>query len=114
MKIKGVLRIGFVCVLFGLAPAAWAWTATTTFTVTATVVPTCTISAAALSFGTTIPNPINSNVEATGTLVATCSSGAGYAIALNLGNASGATFASRKMSSGASRLNYSLFTDAGH
>lgn len=91
----------------------WAATATTTFAVSGTVVPTCTVSAAALSFGTTIPNPINSNVDAQSTVTATCSNGAAYTLALNAGGGAGATFASRRLTSGPNTLNYSLYSDAG-
>ena len=113
MNSRAFLRLAVLCGLLGMAPAGWAATATTTFAVTGTVVPTCSIAAAAMSFGASIPNPINSNVDATSTVTATCSTGAAYTIAMNLGTGTGATFASRKMRSGANQLNYTLFSDAG-
>ena len=110
---RKLFRALFACALLGLAGQAGAATTTTTFSVTATVVPTCSVSAAALNFGAAIPNPINSNVDAQSTITATCSTGAPYSIALNVGNGAGATFASRKLTSGPNTLNYSLYTDAG-
>lgn len=105
-------RILLVLGLFAFAAPLWAATATTTMTVSGTVVPTCSVAAAALNFGAAIPNPINSNVDAQGSVTATCSTGAAYTVALSVGNGAGATFASRKMTSGGNTLNYSLYTDA--
>ena len=95
------------------AAAAGAATSTTTFAVSGTVVPTCTVAAAALNFGAAIPNPINSNVDAQSNVTATCSTGAPYTIALNVGTGSGATFPARRMTSGANTLVYSLYSDPG-
>lgn len=110
---KRLHRIILVCGLLGFAAPLWAATATTTFSVSGTVVPTCNVSATALNFGAAIPNPINSNVDAQGSVTATCSSGAAYTVGLSVGSGAGATFASRKMTSGPNTLNYSLYTDAG-
>lgn len=110
---KQFTRIVLLCSLLGCAVQSWAATTTTSFAVTATVVPTCAVSAAALNFGGAIPNPINSNVDGTGSVTATCSTGAPYTIALSVGSGAGATFASRKLTSGPNSLNYSLYTDAG-
>lgn len=108
---KSTRRALLVCGLLGYAASGWAATATTSFTVSGTVVPTCSVTAAALSFGGAIPNPINSDVDAQSNITATCSSGAAYTIALNAGNGTGATFASRKLSSGPNTLDYTLYTD---
>ena len=105
--------IFFVCALLGFAGSGWAATATTSFTVSGTVVPTCSVTAAALSFGAAIPNPINSNVDAQSNITATCSSGAAYTIGLNAGNGAGATFAVRRLTSGPNALSYTLYTDSG-
>ena len=78
-----------LCGILGLPAAGQAATATTTFAVTGTVVPTCNISATALNFGATIPTPVNSNVDAQSTIVATCSSGAPYTVGLSTGNGAG-------------------------
>ena len=106
-------RILAFCALALASSSLWAATATTTFAVTATVVPTCSISAAALNFGAAIPNPILSNVDAQSTITATCSTGAGYTIALSAGTTPGATVALRRMEAGALTVNYLLFSDAG-
>ncbi len=110
---KRLNRIVLTSCLLVFAGPGWAATATTSFTVSGTVVPTCNVTAAALSFGAAIPNPINSNVDAESTVTATCSSGASYTIALGVGNGAGATFASRKLTSGPNALDYTLYTDAG-
>lgn len=110
---RGTQRVLLAGGLLAFAGSGWAATATTSFAVSGTVVPTCSVSAAALSFGGAIPNPINSDVDAQSSITATCSSGAGYTIALNAGNGTGATFASRKLSSGPNTLNYALYTDPG-
>ena len=104
-------RLLALAALLGLGLPAGAATTTTTFSVTATVAPTCSISAAPLDFGSAIPNPINSNVEAQTTLTATCSNGAPYTIALSAGNGLGASFSDRRMTSGTNLLRYSLYTD---
>jgi spore coat protein U-like protein len=110
---KRFARLIALCGLALVSAPLWAATATTTFTVSGTVVPTCSISANALDFGAAIPNPINSNVDAQSTITATCSTGAGYTIALNAGVGTGATVATRRMESGASSLNYTIYTNPG-
>jgi spore coat protein U-like protein len=100
-------------VLAGVAAPALAATATSTFSVTGQVVATCSISAGALAFGSTIPTPVNSNIDATSTITATCSNAVPFSIALNAGQGAGATMAVRKMSSGTNTVNYTMYTDAG-
>jgi spore coat protein U-like protein len=109
--LKHYQRLFFLCSLLALAESGWAATATTTFSVTASVTPTCTIAAAPMNFGASIPTPISSNVDSTTTVTATCSSGAAYQVALSAGIGAGATFASRRMTSGANVLSYSLYSD---
>ena len=103
----------FVLGVLLFSPSLWAATATTTFAVTAGVVPTCSVAAAPLNFGATIPNPIASNVDAQSTITATCSNGAGYTIALNAGSTPLGTVAMRRMEAGGNTVNYTMFTDAG-
>jgi spore coat protein U-like protein len=101
--------------LFGLLAVAapgWAATATTTFAVTGTVVPGCAVSATAMAFGASIPNPILANIDATSTVTATCATGTPWTIALSVGGGAGATFAVRRMTFGANTMTYSLFTNA--
>ena len=106
-------RLVLAAMLTGIAAPTLAATATSTFSVTGQVVTTCSVSATGLSFGNTIPTPVNSNIDATSTITATCSNSVPFSIALNAGQGTGATFASRKMSSGTNLVNYTMFTDAG-
>ena len=109
---KSHLKLFVLCGLFVIATPGWTATATTTFAVSGTVVPGCTVAATAMSFGAAIPNPVIVNIEATSSVVATCSNGTPYTIALSAGGGAGATFAVRRMTSGANTMDYSLYTDA--
>ena len=51
------------------------------------------------------------DVDATGTLVVTCTNGTPYTIALSAGSQAGATVTTRKMSNGTNSLPYGLFRD---
>jgi spore coat protein U-like protein len=87
-------------------------TATTSFTTTATVISSCNVSATTLDFGST--TALTSNVDATSTVSATCTSGTAYNIGLDAGTSAGATVTTRKMSSLAGKkINYSLFRNSG-
>jgi len=99
--------------LLGTAPtAAIAGTASSTMSVTATVTANCTVSTTALAFGSV--NTISgSNVDSTGTLSITCTNGTAWAASAGIGSGSGASFANRKMTSGANLLNYNIYTTAG-
>ncbi|MGC1422516.1 MAG: spore coat protein U domain-containing protein [Terracidiphilus sp.] len=85
-------------------------TATTSFTVTVTIVAACTISASALSFG--VYAGVTTN--ATSTMIVNCTTNAPYYVGLNAGTATGATVTTRKMTSGAHTLNYSLYSNSAH
>ena len=107
---KTLQRLLLLCAA-AVAIPGWAATATTTMTVSGTVVPACTISAAPMSFGTTIPNPIPANIDVTSTLTATCSTGTPYTVALDAGTTAGGTIVARRMAGpGGSTMNYGLFT----
>jgi spore coat protein U-like protein len=80
------------------------------FTVSATYLATCMVSATSLNFGST--GSLSSNIDATNTVTATCSSTTAYNIGLSAGNGTGATVATRKMTSGANTVSYSLYTSA--
>ena len=87
-----------------------AQTSTATFTVTATVLPACTVvGGVPLAFGVVTPG-----VQRDGsvTVSATCTLGTPYTLALDAGTGSGATVASRRMTSGSDTLTYSLYQDA--
>jgi len=85
----------------------------TTFVVRTTVVASCSVSADALNFGSTVPTPITSPVDATSTVLATCSVNTPYWIALDAGTGQGASTRLRRMSGSGGTLDYGLFTDAG-
>lgn len=86
-------------------------TATGTFNVSATVLTACSIGVLPLAFGNYDPASLTDR-DATTTATVTCTGASSYTIAMNVGTGSGATFASRKMTSGASTLNYSIYTTA--
>ena len=95
-----------------MAAPAFAATTTTTFGVTANVVPTCTVSASPLNFGEALPSTLAANIDAQGSVTAMCSNAAAYTVALSVGSGAGATFGSRKLTSGANALNYTLYLNA--
>ncbi|MEI7445153.1 MAG: spore coat U domain-containing protein [Burkholderiales bacterium] len=109
---RSLRLLAAAALMAGSAPLMAA-TTTTTFTVTGTVVATCTVTAGALNFGATIPTPVNTNVDATSTITATCSNAVPFSIGLSAGNGPGATFAARRMTSGTNTVNYTMYTDAG-
>jgi spore coat protein U-like protein len=87
---------------------ALAVTTNTSFTVSVAVPATCVISATALSF-----LAYTGVVDvATSSISMICSNTTNYNVGLNAGLASGATVSTRRMSSGANRLSYSLYSDA--
>jgi spore coat protein U-like protein len=93
----------------------WAAVATATgpMTVTATVASTCAVGASTLAFASATSAAIAAgNVDATGAIVVNCTSGSSYTVSLDAGTGTGATIASRKMTSGAQLLSYSVYTTA--
>ena len=98
----------------GLAPATRAADVSGTVNISAAVTTDCTVGTSTLAFGNVSSTTIqSSNVDATGTVTVTCTSGTGYTVKLGVGAGTGATFASRKMTSGANVLNYSIYDSAG-
>lgn len=96
--------------VMALAAPSQAQTSTATFTVTATVLPACTVVAGVpLAFGVVTPG-----VQRDGSVsfTATCTLGTPYTLSLDAGTGSGATVASRRMSSAADTLDYALYLDA--
>jgi spore coat protein U-like protein len=94
---------------------AIAATVTTTFGVQITITNACTIvSATNMNFGS-VGVIGASGVDATSTITVQCTTSAPYTIGLNAGTGSGATVATRLMTSGASNtVSYSLYQDAAH
>lgn len=100
--------------VFGLAAPAFAQTATTTLAVSASVAKNCSISTTAVAFGSYDPVVANATtpLDASGSVVVTCTKGAGTRIDLGLGgNASGST---RRMQGGTDFLTYELYSDSTH
>lgn len=95
--------------LAAIPSAASAATATTSFIVSATVAETCTVSAAALDFGS---YAVASASAATTTVTVTCTNGTTYHVALDDGG--NFTTTRRMVSGGTNFLEYELYTDAGH
>lgn len=105
------LRAGLVCAALAATTPAFAATTSTTLNVDATVTANCTVSSSALSFGTV--NPISgTNVDATGGITVTCTNGTAWTATAGVGSGSGATYAARRMTSGANLLSYNIYTDA--
>lgn len=110
------LSISALAAMAALVPTVGrAATVTTTFTVQITITNACTIvSATNMNFGSVgvIGAP---GVDATSTITVQCTQSAPYTIGLSAGAGSGATVASRLMTSGASNtVGYSLYQDVGH
>lgn len=84
-------------------------TTTANMTVSSTVIASCTVSVTALSFG----SYTGSVLTGTATISPTCTNGTTYNVGISAGTASGATVNARKMTNGASTLNYSLLQSSG-
>jgi spore coat protein U-like protein len=74
------------------------------------VAATCSVFAPGVVFGTYTGTAIS----VTGTVTVICPSGTAYSVGLNAGMGSGATTTTRKMTNGASTLNYQMFQNSGH
>lgn len=79
------------------------------FSVSASVAANCLISVQNINFGT--HGVLSANVDATGSVTATCTPGTPYTISLNGGTANAAPTA-RKMAKGAATVTYGLYKDA--
>jgi len=107
-------RAAAIAVLFLIdaGKVAYAATTTSTFAVQMTVTATCTVnSATTLNFGT--QGVLSTNVDQTSTIQVTCTNTTPYNIGLNAGTGTGATVATRKMTSGANTVNYTLYSNSG-
>ena len=110
------LSITALAVVATLAPAVGQTaTVTTTFTVQITITNACTIvSATNMNFGS-VGVIGGAGVGATSTITVQCTQSAPYTIGLSAGTGTGATIASRLMTSGASNtVGYSLYQDVAH
>ncbi|MEI6245312.1 MAG: spore coat U domain-containing protein, partial [Acidobacteriota bacterium] len=111
---KSLRTISAALVIAGMsASSLLAASTTANLSVSATVANNCTISSNAISFGSYDPivAQATANLDATGSVVITCTKGATTTIGLDTGaNASGST---RRLSSAGSYLDYELFQDSG-
>jgi len=93
------------------ASSAGASTATTSFQVQLTIQSQClVVSASTLSFGT--QGVLTANIDQTSTVQAQCTNTTPYNIGLDAGTGTGATVASRKLTSGVTTISYSLYSDS--
>jgi spore coat protein U-like protein len=98
------------CALLGAA-GAQAATVTGTFSVSMTINASCVLSSSSgIAFGAT--GVLSSNTDATGTLGVQCTSSTPYTVSLDAGGGTGATTATRKLTSGGSTINYVLYRDS--
>ncbi|MFK0206560.1 spore coat U domain-containing protein [Agrobacterium sp. NPDC090283] len=98
-----------------LTPASGvAQVATTNFNVQITIQAACQINSAGnLNFGTN--GVIGSNIDATSDIIVQCTASTPFSLGLSAGAGSGATVASRLMTSPAgATISYSLYTTAAH
>ena len=117
MKSNARVRSGYkaalaACFLVPLANVSYAASTTSTFAVQATIAATCTInSASTLNFGTL--GVLASNTDQTSTIQVACTNTTPYNIGLDAGTGSGASVATRKLTSGGATVNYTLYSDSG-
>ncbi len=95
--------------LCGLTTPLWAASGTSSFDVSIQVLATCSISASNMTFSN-ITTGTTSNTDATSSLTVNCSNGTPYTIALDNGTNYSA---GRRLASGASYINYYLYSDSG-
>lgn len=110
-RIKTLIAAGAAAASL-IATPAFADSKSANLGVSATVAANCTISTSALAFGN-IDTLSASAVNGTGGVAIACTNGSTWTATANAGSGTGATFAARRMTSGANTLAYSLFTDAG-
>jgi spore coat protein U-like protein len=102
---------GFVLAAAAAQPA-YAATTSSTLDVSANVTGNCVVSTTPIAFGN-VDVTNGANVDGTGGLSVTCTSGTAWAADADAGAGTGASLASRKMTDGTNLLNYALYTNAG-
>src|ERR1051325_7847578 len=108
----GYATVCTATLLITAGSTARAATSTTTMTVQMTITATCPVnSATSLNFGT--QGILSTNVDQTSTIQVTCTNTTPYNIGLDAGTGTGATVATRKMTSGANTVNYTLYSNSG-
>lgn len=110
---KRIVTVAVISVL-ALIPVSLsrADTATTTFNVGASVSALCLVIAADLDFGAYNPLSSGTDLDINTTVTVECTNTTTYDVGLDVGTGTGATYAVRKMTSGANLLDYSLYSDA--
>lgn len=77
--------------------------------------PTCTVSATAVAFGTSINPLVSSSLTPTGTITVACTNGFASTTFTIAATAGSGSFAQRYMKDSASnQMNYNLYTDTNH
>lgn len=110
-RTRFLAAVAAVVAASAVASPAFAATTTSSLSASATVTANCTASTTAVAFGSV--NVISgSNVDGTGGLSVTCTSGTAWAASANAGSGTGASLATRKMANGTNMLNYVLYTDS--
>jgi spore coat protein U-like protein len=113
-KFLGLAMVGGAVMTSALGAAVSAATATANLGVSATVTNNCTISTAALTFGSYDPvvAHASANLDGTGTVIVACTKGATSTIGLGLGsNPSGSV--RRLKDGGTNYITYELYSDSG-
>lgn len=109
--IHGLRAAALVGAMIAAAPA-FAQTATDTVDVSATVTSNCVVTANPIAFGN-VDVTAGTNVDGSGTISVTCTSGTAWAASADAGaGGATATLSSRKMKNGTNLLGYSLYTDS--
>lgn len=111
---KNKLLIVTATSFIGLVSQSWASSINTTFGVSATVLNTCsTVTATAISFGDYDPLS-GSNLDSTGNINVTCTSGTPFTIKLNGGLHGSIAQRKMKQDGGNGELMYGLYKDSNH
>src|SRR5689334_16970185 len=112
VRFCGYATVCAAAVMITAGGTARAATATSTMTVQMTITATCTVnSATSMNFGT--QGILSANVDQTSTIQVTCTNTTPYNIGLDAGTGTGATVATRKLTSGANTGNYTLYSNSG-
>lgn len=97
----------------GLAAPAYAQqTDTDNLAVSATVTANCVVTTSPVAFGN-VDVTLNQDIDNTGGISVTCTSGTAWAASADAGAGDTATLTNREMVNGANKLNYALYIDAG-
>ena len=107
---SGHVEIRYRTTLLGSSCSGGQGTLGTTpaFTINATVPANCLVATQNIDFGP--KGVLDANVDATGQVTVTCTPTTSYTVSLN-GGTTGGTPTNRKMSKGAERVTYGLYTD---